>query len=405
MRVWIVNHYAYAPFHSAGTRHYSLARELIKRGHEVLIISTSFYHKARQETRLQPGEVWKRELIDGVPFLWLRTPPYSGNTLARLWNMLVFTIRVWKEVGISQEKKPDVIIGSSPHLFAAWAAERLSRRYCIPFILEVRDIWPETLIELGNLSANHPLIWLMTKLEHYLYQRANIILTLLPGAVKYLKQKGANKQTIIWLPNGIDLENYFESIPVIQNKIFTLLYAGAHGIANGLDSILESAYILQCEGWSEHIHIYFIGDGAEKLKLQKTAMERKLHNVVFESALPKNKIYERLSQADAFVVTMKRSQLYRHGISFNKIYDYLAMSRPIVFGVEAFNNPVEEAKAGISVPPENPQAMANAIKTLAEMPLEERIAMGTRGREYVKKYHSFENLAKKLEKVLLDVIA
>src|SRR5688500_17757557 len=107
MHLWIVNHYAYAPSHSSGTRHYSLARGLQPLGHQVTIVSASFLHKTHQETRLQPGEEFRDEIVDGVRFHWMRTPPYQGNTPARCWNLLAFAGRVWRERGLSDGPPPD----------------------------------------------------------------------------------------------------------------------------------------------------------------------------------------------------------------------------------------------------------------------------------------------------------
>lgn len=405
MRIWIVNHYAYAPFHSAGTRHYSLARELIKRGHEVLIISTSFYHKARQETRLQPGEVWKRELIDGVPFLWLRTPEYSGNNLARFWNILVFAGRVWMEVGIDNESKPDLIIGSSPDLFAAFAAERLAKKYDISFIMEIRDVWPQVLIDMGGFARHHPLIMIMERIEKYLYHKAKKIISILPKAIDHIIKQELLPEKIIWLPNGVAIDNVPEFRVCQNSEYFTLIYAGAHSVYSGLDTVLDAAEILEHEGWQHRIRIRLIGDGTEKARLQHSASIRKLQMISFEPPVSKVQIYSVLQEADAFLMLYKNAPVLKWGLCPNKLYDYMISGRPTIFAVGSSNNPVEEAQAGISVKPDAPRALADAIKALYQLPLDERMAMGTRGRDYVKKYHSFENLAQKLEKVLLDVIS
>src|SRR3972149_11631694 len=125
MHVWIVNQHAYTPDHGTGTRHGSLARRLVELGHRVTVVSSSFFHSARRETRLRPGELYRREMAEGVTFLWLRTPPYEGNSLARLRNMLTFAWRVWRRCGPRDETRPDGAVGLRPHLFAARAAPGL----------------------------------------------------------------------------------------------------------------------------------------------------------------------------------------------------------------------------------------------------------------------------------------
>src|SRR3989304_4922894 len=268
MHVWIVNQYAYTPDHCTGTRHWSLARRLVEVGHRVTVVSSSFFHSARRETRLRPGELYRREMAEGVTFLWLRTPPYEGNSLARLRNMLTFAWRVWRRCGLSDEPRPDVVVGSSPHLFAAWSAQRLARFYRAPFVLEIRDLWPETFVSLGVMSSWHPLVQVFGRIERYLYRTSDRILSLLPGAADYIVKHGGTADKIEWLPNGIDLSLVPPPPPTPQNDKFTLMFAGSHGAANGLDQLLDAAKMLQARPLGERIRIRLLGDGPEKSRLQ-----------------------------------------------------------------------------------------------------------------------------------------
>lgn len=156
MNIWIINQYAIPPDTAGITRAFVMARELIAHGHDVTIIASSFDHVSRTEKRLKSREGWKIEIFEGVRFLWLRTPAYSGNGLARVWNMSVFAVKALVEPSKHLLKEPDIIVGSSPHLFGALAAERLATRLNVPFVLEVRDLWPQSLIDLGNLSRGTP---------------------------------------------------------------------------------------------------------------------------------------------------------------------------------------------------------------------------------------------------------
>lgn len=403
MNIWIVNHYAIPPQQVGGTRHYALAKELIRRGHRVTIVASSFDHATRREEHLAPGELFKLEVVEDVPFLWLRTPPYAGNSVARVWNMAVFAYRVWRIAGEALVGRPDVVIGSSPHLFAALAAERLAARFRAPFVLEVRDLWPQTLIDLGSFSARHPFILLLEKIERYLYRKATRIITLLPGAGEHIKDKGGDPSRVVWIPNGIDLELVPPPQPPDEDEVFTLMYAGAHGLANGLHTVLEVAHHLEQEGWGEKVRFRLVGDGPEKPSLMERASGLRLTSVVFEDPVPKREVYRLLQQADAFLMILMESSLFRWGVSPNKLFDFMASARPIVFSVSTRFNPVEEAKAGFTVPAGDPIALAKAIKRLAAMPREERWAMGLRGRRYVEEHHAFNRLVDKLEEVLQDV--
>ncbi len=404
MNIWLVNHYANPPTQSGWTRHFSLARELRRFGHQVVILTSSFDHATQQEFRLSRGERYCIEEIENVPFMWIKTPPYKGNTLARVWNMIAFSYQVLQLARPSRLGKPDLVWGSSPHLFAGWSAERLAQSHKVPFVFEVRDLWPQTLIDLGKFSPKHPFIWLMEKIERYLYRKADRIISLLPRAHLHMGEKGADEQKIVWIPNGIDLNLVPPPEPPMprEDGTFTVMYAGAHGLANNLEFIIESAYIVARKGWSDRIRFRFVGDGPDKPRLMRLASEKGLANIAFDNAVPKQEIYRVLAEADAFVVSLKDSPLYRWGISLNKLFDYMASARPIIFAVtlEA-NNPVAEAGAGISAPASDPEAVAEAILLLAQMSPQERWEMGLRGRHYVEEHHTFQKLAEKLHKEVL----
>ncbi|MBE3576264.1 MAG: glycosyltransferase family 4 protein [Limnochordales bacterium] len=400
MNIWIINHYAVPPNCPGGTRHYSLAKYLVQRGHNVTIVASSFNHTTRREVHLNPGECYKLDTVGGVRFLWLRTPPYAGNTVARVRNMLSFSHRVYRLVSPQLLGKPDVILGSSPHLFAALAAERLAARYAVPFVFEVRDLWPQSLIDLGGFNQHHPFIAMLEGIERHLYRRATRIITLLPGACDHMQRKGAARSKVDWIPNGIDLDLIPAPTPPRRTDTLTVMYAGSHGLANGLEVVLEAAYLLQQNGWAQRIRFRLIGDGPEKPSLVRKSQELRLTNVSFEDPVPKQDIYKVLAEADAFLMVLKTSPLFRWGISPNKLFDYMVSARPVLFCVDTPFNIVEEARAGLSVSPGNPSELAKAAVRIAEMSYEERWEMGMRGRMYVENNDSFSVLADKLEHTL-----
>ncbi len=401
MRIWLVNHYALPPQRSGGTRHYVLAREWIRQGHEVTLIASSVDYMRREEAYLHPGETARLEVMGDVPFLWLRTPPYTGNSLRRVGNMLAFAYRLVREAP-RHLASPEVVIGSTPHLFATWAAYRLARRYRVPFVLEVRDLWPQTLIDLGGFSPYHPFIVLLAWLEKQLYRRAQAVVTLLPGAAEYIASKRGTRRGIHWIPNGVDFSLIPAPVPPPPEPPFTVMYAGAHGLANGLDVALEAARILESKGWGKQVQFRFIGDGPEKPRLRNLAQQMGLRNVTFEEPLPKAQVYHCLQQAHAFLLILRNSRLYRWGISLNKLFDYMATGRPVLFCGETSWNPIQEKKAGIVLPPNAPDALTHAIQELAQTPPEARQEMGLRGRAYVEQGHDLRKLAQRFEEILRE---
>ncbi|MDP6361099.1 MAG: glycosyltransferase family 4 protein [Planctomycetota bacterium] len=402
MNIWLINHYAISPSQAGGTRHYALCRELVSRGHKVTIIASSVDYITREECHLTPGQKLKLEEKEGVVFLWIRTPAYK-TTFGRMWNMLTFAAKLWAGVGQNGLAQPDLVIGSSPHLFAAYSAGLLAEKLQIPFVLEVRDLWPQSLIDLGNISANHPFIILLENIESWLYRRAARIISLLPGAVDHICAKGARADTIRWLPNGIDSSAVPEPMPMRESCPFRIAYTGAHGIANGLDNVIDAAEMLKRDGLGDRVHFLFVGEGTEKARLQKRAIECGLNCVTFMEPVGKNDVYEIIQDSDACLMVLRDSPVFKWGVSPNKLFDYMACAKPVLFGVNTPLNPVEACDCGISFVADEPEAMVAAIKQLISMPLETRLQMGLRGRDYVLDCHNHKKLAVQLEEILLDV--
>ena len=401
MNLWVFNHYAHPPDLPGGTRHYDLGRELVRRGHRVTIFATSFHHALHREVRLGPGERWRVEDADGVKFVWLWTPPYRRNDWRRVLNMLSYMLRACRlgrrlperapEIG-----KPDVVIGSSVHLLAVLAAYRVARHYHAKFIMEVRDLWPQTIVDMGELSAGNPLTKLLKALERFLYRRAERIIVLGPQMREYIAARGVSRDRIVWIPNGVDLSRFDRAaIPEMGREGFQVIYLGAHGQANALDVLLEAAKVIQDRGHHE-IRFVLVGDGPEKPKLMALAKELGLRNMEFREPVSKTEVSKVLNVADATVFILHDLPLYNYGISVNKLFDYLAASKPLILAGRPANNPVEEARCGLTVPPRDPQALAEAVVKLYQMPKEEREAIGKRGREYVEKNHAIPMLAERL---------
>lgn len=403
MRVLMINHYASPPTMAGGTRHYNFARQLIQRGHEVSLVAANYNHFSQSFTDAT-AVYGKPDHRDDVPFFWIPTPAYQGNTIARFNNMLSFSWRTLQQKYLPCTPSPDIIIGSSPHLFAALSGALLAKRLKIPFILEVRDLWPESLIDLGRISTHHPVIKLMRMIERHLYKRADRIISLLPSANQYLTKHGVKPENIVWLPNMVDIEAIPNNIPRINSTMFTVMYAGAHGLANDLDTVLHAAKLLEERPQTNHIQICLVGEGPEKSRLKTLAMQMNLTRVIFYDSVPKSEIYSMLNQADVFLMLLKNSPVFRWGISPNKLFDYFAMKRPVIFGVETPYNPVEKYRAGISIKPSDPHELAEAIVRLSLLPKNELDDMGDRGKQFVMQHHHIKPLTDSLEKVMLEAI-
>lgn len=409
MKIWILNHYARSPDTPGGSRHYDLARELISRGHQVSIFSSSFGHRTRKEERLQGRQNHLIKEIDGVKFIWVRTFPYQRNNWRRVVNMLSYGCRVTL-LGLKFKERPDVILASSPHPFAGLAGYILSWRKRAKFIFEVRDLWPQVFVEIGSYSEKGLVVRLMRFLEKFLYRKAKKIVVVPPEAAKYITRLGIPAERIVPIPNGVNMELFAgaSELPQELDGLISSLksggrvlvgYAGAHGIGDTLDTVLEMAVIFQRDG-VDNVRFLLVGDGSEKPRLLAKARELGLNNVSFFESIPKYAVPALLRNFDIAIIPRKKSGMGEYGVSKNKLFDYMASARPIVWGSNSVNDPIADSSCGLSVPPENAEEMAEAIVKLCGLSDNERREMGMRGQEYVTKYHSIPVLVDKLLEVM-----
>lgn len=401
MHIWMVNHYALPPDQQGGTRHFSLAQKLVEQGHSVTIIACPYHYQQYQYFRDLPACGWLDETIDSVDFLWVKGRPYKGNGAGRLLNMMDFARHVSGAVRGAGTPSPDVVLASTPHLFAPMAAQKLARTMRVPFILEVRDLWPQSFYDLNILPRWHPLCIGFAIMERYLYSRADHIITLLNNSPSYLRDHGAGDVPITIMPNMVDAQT-----PMPEGKgrdgVFTFLYAGAHGVANGLDNVVDAAAILQSQ--NAPIRIACIGSGFERDRLIVRSVKEGLKNIVFRPAVPKSAIYAEMAKADAFVMHLMASPLFLWGISPNKLFDYMLMARPTLLCVDAPGNPIELSGGGLCRSSSDPHAMADAMMTLAQTPLDELNAMGKRARDYVSEHHNVSHGAAKIAQIATQLI-
>ncbi|MBM7581716.1 glycosyltransferase involved in cell wall biosynthesis [Caldicoprobacter guelmensis] len=402
MNILYINHYAGSPTHGMEYRPYYLAREWLISGHKVTVVAASYSH-LRSKNPYVVKEL-EEEFIDGIKYVWLKTPTYKGNNIKRVMNMFSF---VWKLFRISrkvaEDIKPDAVIASSTYPLDIYPAYRIANFSGAKLVFEVHDLWPLTPMELGGMSKWHPFIVILQKAEDFAYKHADRVVSVLPKALDYMVSRGLAPEKFAYIPNGIDTDEWetldvplpSEHMAVIEGLkgkgYFIVGYAGSHGIANALDYFIESAR------YFENLPVAFIlvGQGPEKERIQKYVVENQLRNVIFLPPVPKECIPNLLRKMDALYIGWRKNRLYRFGISPNKLFDYMMAGKPVIHAVEAGNDPVVESGCGISIPPEDPIAIAEAVKRIMDMPAEERNAMGLKGREYVLKNHSYNVLAKR----------
>lgn len=403
--VWI-NQFAVLPTDGGGTRHFELARELVKRGWDVTVVASDYHPHRRTYTRRATADNRAPidEIVDGVRFRWLWARPYKSNDWRRAINWLTFS-RSIAAMGLLPVN-PDIVIGSSPQLFAATAARKLARRFRIPFVFEVRDLWPEALIAAGGQKGLAYRV--MGRVASGLYRDADRIMVLAGGVARYLIEHGIDPSRIVHIPNGVDV-NLVQPLVLGENSFpqaadaLTLIYAGAHGMMNGLTVILEAASILAKT--DARVRFVLVGDGPDKSELRATAASRRLRNVEFVDPLPKKEMAALLGRADGGLMLLREAAMFSFAVSPNKLFDYLSVGIPIVCNV-----PGETAEllassgAGIQARDTTPEALVDAIGRLRALSGAERRRMSTEGRRWVTENHSREVLGASLDEALRDLI-
>jgi glycosyltransferase involved in cell wall biosynthesis len=398
--IWILNHYAVTPDLPGRTRHYELAREMVRYGCHVTIFASAFNERTYTSVRLQHGERWAIEEVDDVHFVWLPSLAYCGNDWRRVLNMLDFSWRVWwwgrrlpaldKRVG-----RPDLILGSATHLFAVLAAYYLSRFYRAHFVMEVRDLWPQSFLDTGQWREGQVQVRFFRWLEQILYARAERIIILSPLTHDYLaRYSKAWADKAVYIPNGTRVDRFerVDKTPGSAPRPLTVMYLGAMGPTNGLEIVLEALRIVN-QADPQLLRVVFVGDGPEKPRLQQMARQMGLHNAFFEEPVANAEVPEVASRADIFLL-VQREVFYG---SLTKLYDYMAAARPIVAAVHAeHNNPVERVGCGLAASPGDPQDLADKLVALARLPEAERRAMGERGRAFVRQHYDWRVLARDL---------
>lgn len=397
-QVWILNHYAKKFPMSGGTRHHALGRGLARHDMATTVLSAEAVDGDLDSS------------ADGVRFVRVAARPYRGNGLGRMINMAGFAWRAYR-LGRRPDRhglaRPDVVIGSTPHPFAALAAWGIARHHRVPFVLEVRDLWPESMVAILGMSRWHPLVIALGMIEKFLYSRADHLIGILDGVGDHARMRvGRRAPAMTWIPNGVDIALLPDAAPVdATGDEFRVVYTGSHGPPNSLDTVLDAAELLQADPGTPPVRFDLYGDGVVKSALVADARRRRLTNVHFHDPVPKDEVYRILAGADATILLLPKLYLWRFGISPNKLFDYLAAKRPVVLAVDAPRDPVTLARAGFTAIGEDPQDLAAKLRALRALPLEERRAMGERGRAYAAANHDMSRLADRLADTIRDVLA
>lgn len=397
-------HQAFAAINEAGgTRHHEIARYLVKQGHQVTIITSPVSYLTGQNTQIKTRWVTRENSEPGITILRAYNyPALHRSFFHRLLSFFSFMFSSFF-IGLGV-KNVTVIWGTSPPIFQGWTAWLLSRLKGVPFLFEVRDLWPAFAIAVGVLK-NKTLIRMSVWLERFLYRHADEMVVNSPGFIDHIRQRGAKRITLV--ENGVDVSMFdlgengaeFRKTHHLEHK-FIALYAGAHGISNNLGVILETAAITR--GNNDIVYV-LVGDGKEKNNLLSAAETKQLSNIIFLPSVPKMEMNSVLAAADACIAILKPIDMYKTTYP-NKVFDYMAAAKPVLLLIDGvIRQVVEDANCGIFVDPGNPQALADQIKIMHNDAGTTK-RMGKNGREYVELHFDRAALSAKMEKVFIRLL-
>jgi glycosyltransferase involved in cell wall biosynthesis len=383
MNIWLLHPFAGGPELGRHWRPFWVADAWSRMGHRPLVVSAGFHHLHRIPREAGP------QRIGEVDFWFVETPRYGGGSLGRLSNNLAFGPRFHLAAPRIEEQfgKPDLVIASTPHLFFVSAAARVARRYNAKFWIEVRDLWPESIVALGLMPAWHPLVKVLAWKERSAYRVADRVVCLLAGAEPHMKSRGLAAGKFIWIPNGIS-DAEIQSARDIKKAAHPLisrirlmkeqgrrivLYAGGMGPPNAMEIIVDAASMLAKT--APEIFFMLIGSGSAKPELQRRAAN--LNNVEFQDEVDRPIVHGLLYESNCAVVSFHKNRLYDHGISPNKLFDYCLFAPRSVIACEANALTGLESLVTSRCTPDDPVALAKALVSSLKVPgrpLDDRIA-------------------------------
>jgi len=398
MRILYLSQYFPPEAGATQTRAYDMADNWIQHGHSVTMLTEFPNHPSGIIPPQYKGKLFERSVVDGFEVIrvWVIASPVKNYRNRMLFYLSYMLNAIIAGVFIARDRY-NLIYATSPPLFVGGSALLLSYLKRIPLVFEVRDLWPESAISLGELS-NTLAISLATKLEEACYRRAIQVIVVTHGIYNRLIDRGISPEKLFVLPNGANID-MFKFNPDGRDRIrrelklegkFIAIYAGIHGLAQGLETILETARVLQ--GFPM-IHILLVGDGPKKSELLSLAKEYELPNLTLLPEKPREQIPAYLSAADVALVPLRKAEIFKGALP-SKIFDAWACERPVLLSIDGeARELVETVQGGLFIPPDEPTRMADALINLMKSP-KELDSMGKNGCAYTKQHHSRKALAK-----------
>ena len=415
-RFWIFNHYATTPLTGPLLRHYYFAEYLKERNIETTVFAANELHQTGGCVDTH-GKPYLRTEEEGVPFVFVKTSKYEGNGISRVKNMVSFFLGLLKisKGYAKQYGKPDVIMGSSAHPLTSIAGILVARRFRVPAIVEVRDLWPEAIFSFGKVKMNSLVGRLLSAGEKWMYVHADAIVFTKEGDVDHIKEMGWDKDhggkidlaKCHYINNGVNLKDYYASIekdilkdPDLEDDSFKVVYTGTVRPVNNVGNLLDTAKLLKDK---KDIKFLIFGGGSELEKLEKRVQDEHIDNVIFKGFVEKKYIPYILSRSSVNVLNYSQANYnWSRGNSSNKLFEYMASGKPIISTVKMGYCILDKYQCGLSLDECTAKALAEQILKIHDMPEEAYAQMAENAKNGAKNF-DFPVLTEKLYQVIKSV--
>jgi glycosyltransferase involved in cell wall biosynthesis len=410
--IWIWNHYATNMIKDKAGRHYWLAENLIVNGYNPTIFCASTLHNTDDNID-NVGKIFIQKESDNIPFVIVKTPQYSGNGKKRIINMTSFYKNLFPTAKEYANKygKPDVIIASSVHPLTLVAGIKIAKKFGVPCICEVRDLWPESIVAYGSLKRNSVIAKILYLGEKWIYKNADSVIMTWEGGKQYIIDQGWDNKIdlnkIKHISNGVVIEsfdnnsqcNIINDLDLEDNNFKNLVYAGSIRKVNNLGLLLDAAKIIQ--EYDQKIRFLIYGSGDEKEMLENRCKNEDISNVIFKGKVEKKMVPSILKRSYANILHNSSTSLDKYGQSQNKFFEYLAAGRAIIQTYTTGFSILEKYNCGISASEQTPENVAKTIIQACENG-EQAQQMGQNARKAAYEF-DFKNLTKKLIETIENV--
>lgn len=405
MNIVLVNHYAVPPQYYPLARPSLFAKNLIKMGHNVTIVAASSIHNSDSKNLISGKEKSIRIIDNGVPYILVKCSSYKGNGFGRVKNILQFARRLPRV--LNQIKNIDAIISTSFDPLSCYVGIKYAKKHKIKAIAEIADLWPETLVTYSGMSPKHPIVKYLRRIEKKIYLKSNGIVFTMEGGYDYIVEQKWDaiipRSKVFHINNGIDLNQFrfncshfqIDDSDLHNHGLFKVVYTGSIRRVNNLGLLLDVAKCIKLDS----VIFLIWGDGDELAFLTQRVKNENIKNVVFKGCVEKKYIPYITSHADLNIAHNAQSNMFKYGISFNKIFDYFAAGKPILCDFNSKYNPVVQYGAGVETKTATPEEIAESIMNFSKINKELYLEYSKNALTAANDY-DFEILTKKL----IDVI-